>query len=44
MAQDLKSDVEFVKSLENERRGGDMKDEELVLVGHSAGGGWRSSF
>jgi pimeloyl-ACP methyl ester carboxylesterase len=39
MAQDLKSGVEFVKSLEGDTRGGEMDDENLVLIGHSAGGG-----
>jgi alpha-beta hydrolase superfamily lysophospholipase len=38
MAQDLKSAVEFVKSLEKDKRSGAMRDEELVLLGHSAGG------
>jgi len=38
MAADLQSGVEYVKSLEKEKRG-EMIDEELVLVGHSAGGG-----
>ena len=37
-AQDLASGVEFVRLLEREQRG-QMDDEDLVLVGHSAGGG-----
>lgn len=44
MAIDLKSGVEFVKSLEKERRGEEMDDEDLVLVGHSAGAGFVQRF
>jgi pimeloyl-ACP methyl ester carboxylesterase len=39
MAQDFKSGVEFVKGLEKQKRGRKTRDEELILVGHSAGGG-----
>jgi pimeloyl-ACP methyl ester carboxylesterase len=39
MAQDLRSAVEFVMSLEREKRGGEIGNADLVLVGHSAGGG-----
>ncbi len=39
MAQDLKAGVEFVRQFEAEKRGGEIPEEDLVLVGHSAGGG-----
>lgn len=39
MAQDLSWGVEFIRWLEKEIRGGEMDKEDLVLVGHSAGGG-----
>ncbi|KAN0110963.1 alpha/beta-hydrolase [Hyaloscypha variabilis] len=39
MAHDLQAAVDFVMDLECEARGGEMRDEDLVLVGHSAGGG-----
>jgi alpha-beta hydrolase superfamily lysophospholipase len=39
MAQDLKAGIEFAIELEAEKRGGEMQEEDMVLVGHSAGGG-----
>lgn len=39
MAQDLATALEYVQHFESETRGVKMKDEDLVLVGHSSGGG-----
>jgi pimeloyl-ACP methyl ester carboxylesterase len=44
MAQDLKAGVEFVRGLDKEKRGREMREEDLVLVGHSAGGGLAQVF
>jgi pimeloyl-ACP methyl ester carboxylesterase len=44
MAQDLAWGVEFASHLEARLRGGEMRSKDLVLVGHSAGGGLSQYF
>jgi alpha-beta hydrolase superfamily lysophospholipase len=44
MAQDLAWGVEFASHLEARSRGGEMRSEDLVLIGHSAGGGLSQHF
>jgi alpha-beta hydrolase superfamily lysophospholipase len=39
MAQVLGTAIDYARNCESVRRGGDMRSEDLVLVGHSAGGG-----
>jgi alpha-beta hydrolase superfamily lysophospholipase len=44
MAQDLAWGVEFVSHFEGRSRGGEIRSEDLVLIGHSAGGGLSQYF
>jgi pimeloyl-ACP methyl ester carboxylesterase len=39
MAEDLGAAVAWVSGFESGRRGGEFAGEDLVLIGHSAGGG-----